>query len=112
MFDISQQNRVFYSILKGAGKTNAGFNAKIPYMKWGGRALVVVSFAYAGYEIYNAENKEKEIYRQGVTIGGGIAGGGLLVVLQQVLYVVQARLYVLLLVLLLVGQLAELVLTY
>ena len=23
-----------------------------------------------------AENKEKEIYRQGVTIGGGIAGGG------------------------------------
>lgn len=73
--ETSQQNRVFYSILKGAGKTNAGFNAKIPYMKWGGRALVVVSVAYAGYEIYNAENKEKEIYRQGVTIGGGIAGG-------------------------------------
>lgn len=73
--DAAQKNRVFYSILKGAGKTNEGFNAKIPYMKWGGRALIVFSFAYAGYEIWNAENKEKETYRQGITIGGGIAGG-------------------------------------
>lgn len=73
--DTSQKNRVFYSILKGSGKTNSGFNSKIPYMKWGGRAIVVLSIAYAGYEIWNAENKEKEIYRQGATIGGGIAGG-------------------------------------
>lgn len=73
--DTSQKNRVFYSILKGSGKTNSGFNSKIPYMKWGGRAIGVLSIAYAGYEIWNAENKEKEIYRQGVTIGGGIAGG-------------------------------------
>ncbi|ENX42371.1 hypothetical protein [Acinetobacter sp. NIPH 542] len=71
----SQKNRVFYSILKGSGKTNAGFNSKISFMKWGGRAIVVFSVAYAGYEIYNAENKEKEIYRQGASIGAGIAGG-------------------------------------
>ena len=45
------------------------------FHKWGGRALLVVSFAYAGYEIYNAENKEKETYRQGITIGAGGAGG-------------------------------------
>nr|WP_288365043.1 hypothetical protein [uncultured Acinetobacter sp.] len=44
-------------------------------MRASGRVLVVVSFAYAGYEIYNADNKEKEIYKQGATLGAGIAGG-------------------------------------
>ncbi|MFM2393146.1 MAG: hypothetical protein RLZZ546_1128 [Bacteroidota bacterium] len=77
-FDYLSENgkgRVYYSVLKGAGSSNAGFNSKIKWMKISGRVLVVISVAYAGYEIYNAENKEKEIYRQGVTIGGGIGGG-------------------------------------
>ncbi|AOA59978.1 hypothetical protein BFG52_11455 [Acinetobacter larvae] len=44
-------------------------------MKPAGRVIVFISIAYAGYEIYNAENKEKEFYKQGATIGAGIAGG-------------------------------------
>ena len=73
--DVSDQNRVYYSVLKGSGKSNKSFNGKIKWMRASGRVLVVVSFAYAGYEIYNAENKEKEIYKQGATLGAGIAGG-------------------------------------
>ena len=69
-----EKNRVYYSILKGSGKSNKSFNAKIKWMKIGGRVLIVFSIAYASYEIYNAENKEKEIYRQGTTILGGVAG--------------------------------------
>ena len=72
---VPDQNKVYYSVLKGSGKSNKSFNSKIKWMKFGGRVLVVISIAYAGYEIYNAENKEKETYRQGITIGGGIAGG-------------------------------------
>lgn len=34
-------------------------------MKIGGRVLIVFSIAYASYEIYNAENKEKEIIGKG-----------------------------------------------
>ncbi|WP_373415129.1 hypothetical protein [Acinetobacter colistiniresistens] len=70
-----EKNRVYYSVLKGSGKSKKSFNAKIKWMKIGGRVLIVFSVAYAGYEIYNAENREKEIYRQGTTIVGGIAGG-------------------------------------
>lgn len=70
-----QKNRIYYSILKGSGKSNPKFNAKIKFMKNFGRTLVVFSIAYAGYEIYNADNREKEVYKQGATIGGGIAGG-------------------------------------
>lgn len=44
-------------------------------MKPAGRVIVFFSIAYAGYEIYNAENREKEIYKQGATIGAGVAGG-------------------------------------
>ena len=73
--EVPDQNKVYYSVLKGSGKSNKSFNSKIKWMKFGGRVLVVISIAYAGYEIYNAENKEKETYRQGITIGGGIAGG-------------------------------------
>lgn len=69
------RNRVYYSVLKGSGKSNKSFNGKIKWMRASGRVLVVVSFAYAGYEIYNADNKEKEIYKQGATLGAGIAGG-------------------------------------
>lgn len=71
----ADKNRVYYSVLKGAGKSSPKFNSKIKLMKGAGRVLVVVSIAYAGFEIYNADNKEKEAYRQGITIGGGIAGG-------------------------------------
>ena len=53
------RNRVYYSVLKGSGKSNKSFNGKIKWMRASGRFLVVISFAYAGYEIYNADNKRK-----------------------------------------------------
>ena len=39
--------------------------------------MIVVTIAYAAYEISNADNKAKETIKQGASIGGGIAGTAL-----------------------------------
>lgn len=70
-----EKNKVFYSIIKGSGSSHEWFDQAAKVMKPAGRVIVFVSLAYAGYEIYEADNKEKEIIRQGAGIGGGIAGG-------------------------------------
>lgn len=71
----AEQNQVFYSVIKGSGSSHEWFDQAAKVMKPAGRVIVFVSLAYAGYEIYEADNKEKEIIRQGAGIGGGIAGG-------------------------------------
>ncbi|WP_407639206.1 hypothetical protein [Acinetobacter larvae] len=71
----SEKNKVYYSVIKGSGSSNGWFDKASKFMKPAGRVIVFISIAYAGYEIYNAENKEKEFYKQGATIGAGIAGG-------------------------------------
>lgn len=40
-----------------------------------GRRLFLVSLAVAAYEIYEAEDKPREVARQSVLAGAGIAGG-------------------------------------
>ncbi len=71
----ADQNKVYYSVIKGSGSSNGWFDKASKVMRPMGRVIVFISIAYAGYEIYNAENREKEIYKQGATIGAGIAGG-------------------------------------
>lgn len=71
----SERNKVYYSVIKGSGRSNGWFDKAAKVMKPAGRVIVFISIAYAGYEIWNAENKEKEVYKQGATIGAGIAGG-------------------------------------
>lgn len=71
----ADQNKIYYSVIKGSGRSNGWFDKAAKVMKPAGRVIVFFSIAYAGYEIYNAENREKEIYKQGATIGAGVAGG-------------------------------------
>lgn len=42
-----------------------------------GKVGVLITASLATYEILNAENKPKEAIKQGVQIGGGVAGGWL-----------------------------------
>lgn len=70
----AEKNKVYYSVIKGSGSSNGWFDKASKFMKPAGRVIVVISIAYAWYEVFNAENKEKEFYKQGATIGAGFAG--------------------------------------
>lgn len=70
-----ERNTVFYSVLKGSGDSNPKFNSSVKWMSAFGKVLVVFTVAFASYEIYNADNKELEVYRQSISIGSGMVGG-------------------------------------
>lgn len=71
----AERNTVFYSVLKGSGDSNPKFNSSVKWMSAFGKVLVVFAVAFASYEIYNADNKELELYRQSIGIGSGMVGG-------------------------------------
>lgn len=72
-----QKNSMYYEIIESSARPNTGFNTANKILKISGKVLVVVTVAYATYEIANAENKTKEIVKQGVVISGGVAGTAL-----------------------------------
>lgn len=71
----ADKNKVFYSVVKGSGSSHGTFDKAAKYMKPLGRVIIVISISYAWYEIFSAENKEKEFYKQAATIGSGVAAG-------------------------------------
>jgi len=72
-----QKDSVYYEIVESSARPNAKFNTVNKVLKVSGKVLIVVTIAYATYEIANADNKPKEVIKQGITIGGGLAGGAL-----------------------------------
>nr|AAT90779.1 hypothetical protein qs116 [uncultured proteobacterium QS1] len=72
-----QKNAMYYEIVESSARPNTGFNTLNKVLKVSGKVLIVVTIAYAAYEIANAENKQKETIKQGITIGGGFAGTAL-----------------------------------
>lgn len=72
-----QKNAMYYEIVESSARPNTGFNTLNKVLKVSGKVLIVVTVAYAAYEIANAENKQKEAIKQGMTIGGGMAGTAL-----------------------------------
>lgn len=74
---VEQKKSMYYEIVESSARPNAGFNTLNKVLKTSGKVLIVVTIAYATYEVVNAENKQKEAIRQGVTIGGGVAGTAL-----------------------------------
>jgi polyhydroxyalkanoate synthesis regulator phasin len=71
----AEQSKVHYAIVESAGRPNVKVNAKIKRIRVMGKVFIVVTAAFAAYSIGNAENKAKEIIKQGSVIGGGFAGG-------------------------------------
>jgi hypothetical protein len=74
---VEQKKSMYYEIVESSARPNTGFNTLNKVLKTSGKVLIVVTIAYATYEVVNAENKQKEAIRQGVTIGGGVAGTAL-----------------------------------
>ncbi|MCW7538419.1 hypothetical protein OOT46_11265 [Aquabacterium sp. A7-Y] len=71
----AQQARVYTEIVNAAGRPNPSVIAKAKFIGKIGQRLVLVSLAVAIYEIYEAEDKPREIARQSVIAGAGVAGG-------------------------------------
>lgn len=72
-----QRDSMYYEMVESSARPNAKFNTLNKVLKVSGKVLIVVTIAYAMYEIANADNKPKEAIKQGITIGGGAAGTAL-----------------------------------
>ncbi|WP_371367254.1 hypothetical protein ACA097_26795 [Pseudomonas sp. QL9] len=72
-----QKNSVYYELIESSARPDARFNTMNKVLKVTGKVMIVVTIAYAAYEISNAENKAKESVEQGTAIAGGIAGAAL-----------------------------------
>lgn len=71
----SQQTSVYLEIINAAGRGNTAVAVFAETLGKAGRRLVLVSLAVATYEIYEAEDKPREIVRQGSLAAAGVAGG-------------------------------------
>ncbi|WP_241021725.1 hypothetical protein [Burkholderia sp. Ac-20353] len=71
-----ERNKVYYEVIKSAGRPNAGVNARIMKMRAYSTVLILLTAMLAANEVYRAEDKIKELARQGSIIAGGMVGGG------------------------------------
>lgn len=76
-----KKDRVYASIVKSAGKSNAEISAALSRFSYVGRALIVISLGISAYNIATSTSKlsttRRELLSTGAGIGGGIAGGAL-----------------------------------
>ncbi len=70
-----QKKQIHYEVIESSGRDNAKFTKGTQRLRIMGKVGILVTAAFATYEILNAENKVKEAARQGMVIGGGAAGG-------------------------------------
>lgn len=72
-----QRNSIHYEIIKSSARDNPKFTASNKRLKVMGKVGVLITASLATYAILNAENKSKEVIKQSVQVGGGVAGGWL-----------------------------------
>ncbi|HCG37459.1 hypothetical protein ACIGBJ_24580 [Stutzerimonas stutzeri] len=70
-----QKRQIHYEVIESSGRDNAKFTKGSDRLRIMGKVGILVTAAFATYEILNADNKVKETARQGMIIGGGAAGG-------------------------------------
>jgi hypothetical protein len=71
----NQKGQIHYEIIESSGRNNATVSKGTQRMRVMGKVGILVTATIATYEILNADNKVKESARQGIIIGGGVAGG-------------------------------------
>lgn len=70
-----QKKQIHYEVIESSGRDNAKFTKGTDRLRIMGKVGILVTAAFATYEILSAENKVKETARQSMIIGGGAAGG-------------------------------------
>lgn len=70
-----QKTAIHYEIIESSGRPNAKVSKGTKQMRVIGKVSILVTATLATYEIVSAENKTKEVARQGLILSGGAAGG-------------------------------------
>ena len=70
-----QKTAIHYEIIESSGRPNANVSKGTKQMRVIGKVSILVTATLATYEIVSAENKTKEVARQGLILSGGAAGG-------------------------------------
>lgn len=72
-----QKGAIHYEIIESSARDNPKFTTANRRLKVLGKVGVIVTAALATHAVLNADNKPKEAVKQGMQIGGGVAGGWL-----------------------------------
>lgn len=72
-----QKSAIHYEIIEASSRDNPRFTTANQRLKVIGKVGVIITAALATHAVLNADNKPKEGIKQGVQIGGGVAGGWL-----------------------------------
>lgn len=72
---VEQKRMIHYAVIESSGRDNAKVTKGTRRLQVMGKVGILVTAAFATYEILNADNKVKETARQGMVIGGGAVGG-------------------------------------
>ncbi|WP_018914531.1 hypothetical protein [Thiomonas sp. FB-6] len=72
----SQKSQVFYSIVASSGRDNLEFSTETRRLRILGKVGLIVTAIVALHAVVIADDKPREIIRQGAVIGGGMVGGG------------------------------------
>jgi hypothetical protein len=69
-----QKSTVHYEIIESSARPNTKFNIRNKMLRTIGKVLIVVTVAYVVYDVVNAQNKVKEVIKQGAVMAGGLSG--------------------------------------
>jgi hypothetical protein len=72
-----QKSRIHYEIVESSARPNTVFNTANKVLSLSGKVLIVVTIAYAVYDVVDAQDKDKAFIKQAATIGGSAAGTGM-----------------------------------
>lgn len=71
----ADKNRVWLEIVDASGRPRPAMNLKAARLAKVGRGFILVSVAFAVYNVATAENKGRQVVKEGVTAGAGVLGG-------------------------------------
>lgn len=69
------KNRVWLEIVEASGRPRPAMNIKAARLAKVGRGLIFVSVAFAVYNVATAEDKGRQVVKEGATAGAGVLGG-------------------------------------
>jgi len=69
-----QRDAIYYMIVESSARSSVFFNVLNKALMVAGKVFIVVTLAYAIYEIMSSDDKFKETIKQSVTIGLGVVG--------------------------------------
>lgn len=71
----AEKNQIWMEIVEASGRPRPAMNIKAARLAKAGRALIFVSVAFAVYNVATAEDKGRQVVKEGTTAGAGILGG-------------------------------------